>query len=107
MKYSNTSRKLVLKETRDHQDLRASDAFLAAPSPCSIFYVLNFSLILILLCDLISIYAREYRVFFSRGEGSGKVLIDYDLSEFADVEHLQRCGKHSTQPKHPRSTLSV
>ena len=33
--------------------------------------------------------------FFSRGEGSGKVLIDYDLSEFADVEHLQRCGKHS------------
>ena len=72
MKYSNTSRKLVPKETRDRQDLRASDTFLAAPSPCSIFYVLNFSLILILLCDLISIYAREYRVFFREERAVGK-----------------------------------
>ena len=79
MKYSNTSRKLVPEETWDCQDLRASDAVLAAPSPCSIFCVLTFSLILVLLCDLISIYAREYRGFFFRGKGSGKVLIDYDL----------------------------
>ena len=69
VKYSNTSRKLVPEETRDCQDLRASDAFLAAPSPCSIFCVPNFSLILILLCDLISIYAREYRVFFFERRG--------------------------------------
>ncbi len=59
--------------------------FLTTPLPLWIFHDHNFTLILVLLCDLTSIHAREHSVFFFRRKGAGKVLIYYDLSEFADV----------------------
>ncbi|KAH8986149.1 hypothetical protein EDB92DRAFT_1880937 [Lactarius akahatsu] len=42
-------------------------AFWTIPSPLSIFHDPNFALILIILCDLISTYAREHSVCFFLG----------------------------------------